>query len=119
MMRSHGADSRIMERLRPRVATIFEVDEASITEKASFIGDFDADSVDFLDLVLLLQDEFGLEVGEGTALELFVEFASFSARESQATPASDPDAQDLMVFFGDLTVGSLARFIAAFHLPPS
>ncbi len=43
------------------------VDEASITKDTSFVDDLGADSLDVVELVMALEEEFDLEISDGEA----------------------------------------------------
>ena len=46
------------------------VDAAEVTEKASFIDDLGADSLDTVELVMAFEEEFGLEIPDEEAEKL-------------------------------------------------
>ena len=55
----------IFERMQTIIAEQFRVDADSITENTSFEEDLGADSVDLVELVMAMEDEFKIgEVGE-------------------------------------------------------
>lgn len=55
----------IFERMQAIIAEQFGVDADSITENTSFEEDLGADSVDLVELVMAMEDEFKIgEVGE-------------------------------------------------------
>ena len=55
----------IMERMQKIIAEQFGVDADSISETTSFEEDLGADSVDLVELVMAMEDEFKIgEVGE-------------------------------------------------------
>ena len=43
---------------------VLSVEEAAVTKEASFADDLDADSLDLVELVMALEEEFGVEVPE-------------------------------------------------------
>jgi acyl carrier protein len=43
------------------------VDEAKVTEEASFIDDLGADSLDTVELVMAFEEEFGAEISDSEA----------------------------------------------------
>ena len=55
----------IFERMQAIIAEQFGVDQDSVSEKTSFEEDLGADSVDLVELVMAMEDEFKIgEVGE-------------------------------------------------------
>ncbi len=49
----------IFERLKKVIAEQLDVDEEQITPSASFVDDFNADSLDFVELITAIEEEFG------------------------------------------------------------
>ena len=49
------------------VADHLGVDEAKVTEEASFIDDLGADSLDTVELVMAFEEEFGSEISDSQA----------------------------------------------------
>ena len=43
---------------------VLSVEESQVTKEASFADDLDADSLDLVELVMALEEEFGIEVPE-------------------------------------------------------
>ncbi len=52
----------LTEKIIKIIATQFNVEESSITMDTSFKDDLNADSLDLVELVMALEDEFELEV---------------------------------------------------------
>lgn len=52
----------IYKKLKAIIATQFNVDEDEITKDTSFKDTLNADSLDLVELIMALEDEFGLEV---------------------------------------------------------
>ena len=52
----------VFEKVKAILAEQFEVDEDSITDKTELQGDLNADSLDVVDLVMTIEDEFRIEV---------------------------------------------------------
>ncbi|HJC71506.1 MAG TPA: acyl carrier protein [Candidatus Ruthenibacterium merdavium] len=52
----------VFERVRAIMSNQLDVDEDRITMESDIAEDFDADSLDLVDLVMSLEDEFGIEV---------------------------------------------------------
>lgn len=59
-----------MDRLRKLVADQLNVTEDRIVSDAKFIDDLEADSLDLVELVMSLEDEFGIEITEEDAEKL-------------------------------------------------
>ncbi len=52
------------ERFRKCAVEVLSVDAAQITKEASFADDLDADSLDLVELIMSLEEEFGVTVEE-------------------------------------------------------
>ncbi len=52
------------ERFRKCAVEVLSVDTAQITKEASFADDLDADSLDLVELIMSLEEEFGVTVEE-------------------------------------------------------
>ena len=50
------------ERIRELLAEQLDIDEDKITMDSDILEDFEADSLDVVDMVMTLEDEFGVEV---------------------------------------------------------
>ena len=62
----------IFERLREIIAEQFVQSVESITMETSFVDDLGADSLDAVDLIMRLEDEFGIsEVDEETVQQMY------------------------------------------------
>ncbi len=57
----------IAERVKKIVVEHLGVDEAKVTESASFIDDLGADSLDTVELVMAFEEEFGCEIPDDAA----------------------------------------------------
>jgi len=58
------------ERLRKIIADQLGVDESKVIPEASFAGDLDADSLDLVELIMSLEEEFGVEIPDEDAEKL-------------------------------------------------
>jgi acyl carrier protein len=56
-----------LDKIKAIVAEQLGVDEAEITEEASFVDDLGADSLDTVELVMALEEEFGIEIPDEDA----------------------------------------------------
>ncbi len=57
----------ILDRVKKIVIEHLDVDAEKVTEKASFIDDLGADSLDNVELVMAFEDEFGIEIPDDAA----------------------------------------------------
>ncbi len=57
----------LFERVKEVIVRELAVPESQVTEGASFDGDLKADSLDVVELVMALEDEFDLEIPEEDA----------------------------------------------------
>lgn len=54
----------LFDRFKKCAVDVLSVDPSKITPEASFGDDLDADSLDLVELVMALEEEFGIEVPE-------------------------------------------------------
>ena len=68
-MSAHGSgpDSDLADRIRAIVSEQFGVNMAEVTPDASILDDLGADSLDVVELVMTLEDEFDIEVPDKAA----------------------------------------------------
>ncbi len=57
-------DEEKFARFRKCVVEVLSVDESAVVPEAKFGDDLDADSLDLVELVMALEDEFGVAVPE-------------------------------------------------------
>ncbi|HUS80358.1 MAG TPA: acyl carrier protein [Armatimonadota bacterium] len=57
----------LFEKVRDVIVRELSVPESKVTENASFDGDLSADSLDVVELVMALEDEFDVEIPEEDA----------------------------------------------------
>ena len=55
-------DAMVFERVREIICSQLDLDEDRVTMDSDILEDFEADSLDLVDLVMSLEDEFGIEV---------------------------------------------------------
>ncbi len=58
------ARKEVVEKVRQIVSEQLGVDEAEVTPSASFTDDLGADSLDQVELVMALEEEFALQIGD-------------------------------------------------------
>jgi len=59
--------SDVAEKVKKIIVEHLGVDEAKVTEDASFIDDLGADSLDTVELVMAFEEEFGAEISDQEA----------------------------------------------------
>ncbi len=57
-------DQQLFDRFTKCAVTVLSVDAARITPETRFKDDLDADSLDLVELVMALEEEFGISVPE-------------------------------------------------------
>lgn len=60
----------VENKIRAIIAKHYGISEDNVKNDSSFITDFDGDSLDIIELVLIIEDEYGIEVPEEVAEEL-------------------------------------------------
>lgn len=61
---------KIFDQVASIIAEHFDVDEAKITDDLDLRNDLDADSIDFVEFVLELEDTFGQQIDDDEAEKL-------------------------------------------------
>ena len=64
------ADANIADRVKQIIVEQLGVDAAEVTPNAHFVNDLGADSLDTVELVMALEEEFGIEVPDEQAEKL-------------------------------------------------
>ena len=57
----------IEQRIRPLIAEQLGVEEIKVTRNASFVDDLNADSLDLVEMVMSLEEEFKIEISDEDA----------------------------------------------------
>lgn len=60
----------VASRVKQLVVENLGVDAAKVVENANFVDDLGADSLDTVQLVMALEDEFGIEIPDSAAEEI-------------------------------------------------
>ena len=61
------SSEEIFEKIKNIIVEQLQVSETVITEEASFIDDLGADSLDLVELIMALEEEFGIEIPDTDA----------------------------------------------------
>lgn len=61
------SEEEIFNQIKDMIADNFDVDKDEITEDTNFMNDLDADSIDLVEFILQLEDEFGAEIPDDEA----------------------------------------------------
>ncbi len=60
------------DKVREALAKQFELDPDSITLETNLIDDLGADSLDVVELIMSLEDEFGVSISDEDAAQLYI-----------------------------------------------
>ena len=60
-------DGTTYDRLKKLIVEQLGVDEDEVTPQASFVDDLNADSLDLVELIMSLEEEFGMEISDEDA----------------------------------------------------
>ena len=61
------AQGNTYDRLKKIIVEQLGVDEADVKPEASFVDDLNADSLDLVELIMSLEEEFGMEISDEDA----------------------------------------------------
>ena len=61
----------IFEKVRGALASQFELDPESVTMDTNLVDDLGADSLDVVELIMELEDEFGVAISDEDAAQLY------------------------------------------------
>ena len=60
----------VLEKIKGIVSEQLDVSQDQVVPEASFVDDLGADSLDLTELIMAMEDEFGLEIDDDKAQEL-------------------------------------------------
>ena len=63
-------ENETFEQLKGLIVELLEVDESKVVPEASFVDDFNADSLDFIELITAVEDTFKIEIPDEDAENL-------------------------------------------------
>lgn len=66
-MAAEEKNKELIEKIKQIISEQLGVDEAEVTSSASFVDDLGADSLDQVELVMALEEAFGLEISDEDA----------------------------------------------------
>jgi acyl carrier protein len=75
------------ERLRKIIAEQLGVDESLIVPSASFAKDLNADSLDLVELIMSIEEEFGIEISDENAEKIETVADALMYLDDNAEPA--------------------------------
>ena len=64
------SENETFEQLKGLIVELLEVDELKVVPEASFADDFNADSLDFIELITAVEDTFKIEIPDEDAENL-------------------------------------------------
>ena len=64
---TEGTTGTTFDRLKKIIVEQLGVDDEEVTPEASFVEDLNADSLDLVELIMSLEEEFGMEISDEDA----------------------------------------------------
>jgi acyl carrier protein len=64
------SETETFEQLKKLIVELLEVEESKVVPQASFVDDFNADSLDFIELITAVEDAFRIEIPDEDAENL-------------------------------------------------
>jgi acyl carrier protein len=62
LINKEGATSMIIDKVRELLASQFEIDISKINADTDIVGDLGADSLDLVEMIMMLEEEFGIVI---------------------------------------------------------
>ena len=59
-----------LEKIKPMISEIFGIDEAQITADTRIIEDLGADSLDLVDMLTIIEDDFNIVIPDEAAMNM-------------------------------------------------
>ena len=63
-------EAEIFDKIATLIADNFQLDKDKITMDTNFTKDLDADSIDLVEFIMQLEDEFGAEISDEDAVKI-------------------------------------------------
>ena len=70
MQKKTGGYMSVLEKIQGIVSEQLDVSQDQVVPEASFVDDLGADSLDLTELIMAMEDEFGLEIDDDKAQQL-------------------------------------------------
>ncbi len=64
------SENETFEQLKKLIVELLEVDASEVVPEASFVDDYNADSLDFIELITAVEDTFKIEIPDEDAEKL-------------------------------------------------
>ncbi len=84
-----GNSTNIEERVIDIIASELSIDKAKVVPEAAFVEDLGADSLDNVDLVMALEDSFGVEIPDEDAQKMLTVKDAINYVKAHAAVASE------------------------------
>jgi acyl carrier protein len=106
----------LLERIRSQLHEQIEIDPEQVTEDARLVADLDVDSLDLLELMVYLRQQFGIGIHEGEVKSLLTSLARFLPSDGDDGAVAAPEGEELereqlATVTEALTVGTLLDFV--------